>query len=83
MDRCGYMYSDVHRRLRELEHQREAGAIDWREFRAAKASLLATLTANDNGAPNGEEEIISLQRHLLGGRVEQDAEFDRSRRRAA
>ncbi len=36
--------------LRELAHQWETGAIDWREYRAARASLLAAQATSDRVA---------------------------------
>jgi hypothetical protein len=45
------MFTESRRRsaalLRELAHQWETGAIDWREYRAARASLLAAEAASD------------------------------------
>lgn len=38
--------------LRELAHQWETGAIDWREYRAARASLLAAQVTSDLVADN-------------------------------
>lgn len=47
--------------LRELTHQWETGAIDWREYRAARASLLAAQAnekiAVDQTAALGSSEL--------------------------
>jgi hypothetical protein len=44
--------------LRELAHQWETGAIDWREYRAARASLLAA-QASDSFEHNTSRSMSS------------------------
>lgn len=83
MERRAITGQEIERRLRELDHQREAGEIDWREYRSSRADLLALLA---------EPEILSFEEHRqqlftqrgFGSRADAgDLDFDRYRRRAA
>ncbi|MFO0903928.1 MAG: hypothetical protein U0939_13065 [Pirellulales bacterium] len=81
MDRPIYSYGEIQRRLGELEHQHEAGAIEWREYRAARAELLAMLHGDGASARTEREQIYSFQQAYAERAARYEA--DPLRRRAA
>jgi hypothetical protein len=83
MERRGITGHEIERRLGELEHQRESGEIDWREYRSAKADLLALLAEPDILSFEEHRQRLHFQRDFNSRSESRDADFDRYRRRAA
>lgn len=81
MDRGGNS-AEVYRRLGQLEHAFEAGDLDWREYRAVKAELLASLGSDEQGGRSGEADLLSFE-GMLGKRSVDGADDWRWRHRRA
>ncbi|MFO0868037.1 MAG: hypothetical protein U0935_03745 [Pirellulales bacterium] len=81
MDRGGNS-AEVYRRLRQLEHALEAGDLDWREYRATKAELMASLGSDEQGDGSGEADLLSFE-GMLGKRTVDGADDWRWRHRRA
>ena len=81
MDRPLYSYGEIQRRLGELEHRHESGTIEWREYRAARAELLAMLYGDGAADRTEREQIYSFQQAYSERAARLDA--DPMRRRAA
>ncbi len=81
MDRSQLSYGELQRKLAELEHQHESGTMEWREYRVARAELLAQLGGDDHSSQHDRGRILSFTRNPYERASRFDA--DLPRRRAA